>query len=76
MILAVTTHPIRKSVPTASLESWWAISWAYVMPDFDRPDHSIIEWLSSKPAVEPVDPNAEKLAREVAAIAEELRGVG
>jgi len=45
---------LRKSVPTASLESWWAIGWAYVMPDFDTPDHSIVEWLSDiRPAREP-----------------------
>jgi hypothetical protein len=35
---------IRKSVPTEGLaEKYLTGSWRYVMPDFDRPDHSIIE---------------------------------
>lgn len=35
---------IRKSVPTKGLaEKYLTGSWRYVMPDFDRTDHSIIE---------------------------------
>jgi hypothetical protein len=35
---------IRQSVPTKGLaEKYLTGSWRYVMPDFDRPDHSIIE---------------------------------
>jgi hypothetical protein len=32
---------------------WWASGWAYVMPDFSKPNHSIIEWLSENPPVYP-----------------------
>lgn len=46
-------NPIRKSVATADLHRYWGFGWAYVMPDFDTPDHSIIEWLSNKAPVEP-----------------------
>lgn len=44
---------IRKSIPTEVASMWWASGWAYVMPDFDKPDHSIIEWLSENPPVYP-----------------------
>lgn len=78
--MSVPTHPIRKSVPTDSLESWWGIGWAYVMPDFDKPDHSIIEWLSDKPAKYPMasrdqeaNVHADQLSKEVAELAGELR---
>ena len=43
----------RKSVPTEDLERWCAAGWAYVMPDFDKANHSKIEWLSDKAPVEP-----------------------
>jgi hypothetical protein len=46
-------QPLRKSVPTATVEAWWAVGWAYVMPDFDTPNNSLIEWLSDKPPREP-----------------------
>jgi hypothetical protein len=51
--MTVPANPIRKSVPTAGMERFWDCGWAYVMPDFDHPDHSIIEWLSTKAPVEP-----------------------
>lgn len=44
---------IRKSIPTAGASAWWESGWAYVMPDFDKPNHSIIEWLSKNPPVYP-----------------------
>lgn len=44
---------LRQSVPTADLEQYWAVGWSYVVPDFDKPDHSIIEWLSDKMPVYP-----------------------
>lgn len=45
--------PVRKSVPTAGMSAWWLEGWAYMMPDFDKKDHSIIEWTSEKAPVEP-----------------------
>jgi hypothetical protein len=48
----VTEHP-RRSVPSADLNMHYEAGWAYVMPDFDRPDHYVIEWLSDKPPVYP-----------------------
>ena len=47
------TTTIRRSVPTKGLSSWWEVGWMYVMPDFDRPDHSIIEWVNGNAPVEP-----------------------
>lgn len=44
---------IRKSVPTLGVARWWLCGWSYVMPDFDRPDHSIIEWLGDQAQAEP-----------------------
>lgn len=44
---------IRKSIPTEGASIWWASGWSYVMPDFDKPNHSIIEWLSENPPVYP-----------------------
>ncbi len=44
---------IRKSIPTAGAHHWWACGWAYVMPDFDNKDHSIIEWLDDSEPVVP-----------------------
>ena len=45
----------RKSVPTAGVSLWWHLGWAYVRQDFDKPDHSIIEWLSERAPVEPAN---------------------
>ena len=36
----------RISVPTTDMLPYWQLGWAYVMPDFDTPNHSILEWLS------------------------------
>lgn len=44
---------LRQSVPTAEISRYWECGWGYVMPDFDKPGHSIIEWLSSKMPVYP-----------------------
>jgi hypothetical protein len=44
---------IRKSIPTEGASMWWSSGWSYVMPDFDKPNHSIIEWLSENPPVYP-----------------------
>lgn len=48
-------NPIRKSVLTVGVERWWDCGWAYVMPDFDNANHSIVEWLSDKAPVEPAN---------------------
>lgn len=47
------TEPLRQSVPTAELHSYYECGWAYLMPNFDHADHSIIEWLSDKLPVYP-----------------------
>jgi hypothetical protein len=44
---------IRKSIPTEGASMWWSSGWSYVMPDFDKPNHSIVEWLSENPPVYP-----------------------
>jgi len=41
----------RKSVPTEGVHKWWMSGWSYIMPDFDKPNHSIVEWYSDKPPV-------------------------
>lgn len=62
IISGASPKGLRKSVPTDGVARWWECGWAYVMPDFDTPNHSIIEWLSDKPAA---DPDAEQLADDV-----------
>lgn len=47
---------MKQSVPTDDLERHWAVGWAYLMPYFDKPNHSIIEWLSEKIPVYPCVP--------------------
>jgi hypothetical protein len=49
----MTEHLIQ-SVPTAELERYYHCGWAYIMPDFDKPNHSKIEWLSDKMPVYPL----------------------
>jgi hypothetical protein len=50
----------RKSVPTKGVHEWWLAGWQYVMPDFDNPEHSIIEWTSEKePAIPETQPRSE-----------------
>jgi len=44
--------PIRKSVPTMGVHHWWNAGWSYVMPDFDHPGNSIIEWIADSAPVE------------------------
>lgn len=48
-------NPLRKSVPTAGMSRYWECGWSYLMPDFDHANHSIIEWLSDKAPVEPLN---------------------
>lgn len=42
------------SVPTEQLQAYFECKWAYIMPDFDKPNHSKIEWLSDKIPVYPL----------------------
>lgn len=49
----IPANPLRRSIATTDVHRWWMCGWAYVMPDFDKPAHSIIEWLSDKAPVEP-----------------------
>ena len=46
---------LRQSVLTNELERYYYCGWAYVMPDFDKPNHSIVEWLSAKMPVYPAN---------------------
>jgi len=46
---------LRQSVLTSELERYYFCGWAYVMPDFDKPNHSIVEWLSEKIPVYPAN---------------------
>lgn len=48
------TEILRQSVPTAELERYYHCGWAYIMPDFDKPNHSWVEWLSDKMPVYPL----------------------
>jgi hypothetical protein len=47
------TERLRQSIPTSSLQEYYACGWAYIMPDFDKPDHSFVEWLSTNMPVYP-----------------------
>lgn len=47
------TERLLQSVPTSELQSYYDCGWAYVMPDFDKPNHSKVEWLSDKMPVYP-----------------------
>lgn len=44
---------LRQSVPTNEAPAYWNLGWVYIMPDFDKPNHSIVEWLSDKIPVYP-----------------------
>lgn len=44
----------RRSVPTSEIQAYWDVGWSYVCPDFDKPGHSIVEWLSPFDPVMPV----------------------
>ena len=48
----MTERP-RRTVPHADLDMHYEAGWAYVMPNFDKPNHYIVEWLSDKPPVYP-----------------------
>jgi hypothetical protein len=48
---------IRKSVPTQGVHEWWMLNWEYIMPDFDNPVHSIIEWSGAGVPLEPDSSN-------------------
>ncbi|MET4210505.1 hypothetical protein [Bradyrhizobium sp. LA2.1] len=47
------TGPIRRTIPHGDLDLHYEAGWAYVMPNFDKPNHYIVEWLSDKPPVYP-----------------------
>lgn len=55
---------LRQSVPTEEAPKYWNLGWVYIMPDFDKPNHSIVEWLSEKIPVYPTAfPNRQANAR-------------
>lgn len=45
---------LRQSVPTAEAPRYWELGWVYIMPDFDKPNQSIVEWQSDKMPAYPV----------------------
>lgn len=57
------TERLRQSVLTSELERYFYCGWSYLMPDFDKPNHSIVEWLSDKLPIYPAnrvpDPQTE-----------------
>jgi hypothetical protein len=63
------------SVPRADLELYWLAKWAYVGPDFDKPNHYKIEWIGISNPILP-DIEAEQLATAVAGLSDELARVG
>lgn len=57
------TERIRQSVSTLELGHYYQCGWAYIMPDFDKPNHSWVEWLSDSIPVYPsntIRPNEEQ----------------
>lgn len=44
---------LRQSVPTEEAPAYWNLGWVYIMPDFDKPNHSIVEWQGEKLPVYP-----------------------
>jgi hypothetical protein len=58
------TERLRQSVLTSELERYYHCGWAYVMPDFDKPNHSIIEWLSDKLPVYPANRVPTEISHE------------
>lgn len=61
---AELTEILRQSVPSADAPRYWELGWTYIMPDFDHPNHSIVEWQSEKPPVYP--PRSEQQQTESA----------
>ena len=53
---------LRQSVPSDEAPNYWAVGWVYIMPDFDKPNHSIVEWQSEKMPVYP--PRSEQPTTE------------
>jgi hypothetical protein len=48
----MTERP-RRTVPYEDLKMHYEAGWSYVMPNFDRPNHYVVEWLSENPPVYP-----------------------
>lgn len=63
---------LRQSVPAADAPRYWEVGWVYIMPDFDTPNHSIVEWQSEKMPVYPVGGTAS--ARQDGACSNEPEG--
>ncbi len=53
---------LRQSVPSDEAPKYWEIGWVYIMPDFDKPNHSIIEWQSENLPVYPPRSQSNSLA--------------
>lgn len=52
------TERLIQSVPTDEVERYFHCGWIYLMPDFDKPGYSKVEWASEKLPVYP--PRSEK----------------
>ena len=48
------TERLIQSVPTDEVERYFHCGWIYLMPDFDKPNHSKVEWVSEKIPVYPL----------------------
>lgn len=42
------TERLIQSVPTEEVERFFQCGWMYLMPDFNKPNHSKVEWVSDK----------------------------
>lgn len=51
---------LRQSVPSNEAHRYWEVGWVYIMPDFDTPNHSVVEWQSEKIPVYPTAFNETK----------------
>jgi hypothetical protein len=48
------TERLIQSVPTDEVERYFHCGWIYLMPDFDKPNYSKVEWVSQKLPVYPL----------------------
>ncbi len=56
------TERLIQSVPTSEVEQYFQCGWMYLMPDFDKPNYSKVEWIGDKMPVYP--PRSKKSETE------------
>ncbi len=54
------TERLIQSVPTEEVERYFHCGWIYLLPDFDKPNHSKVEWISEKMPVYPLSSKKPK----------------